>query len=476
VILKSEYDLIIIGRGAAAFSAAIKASEITSGQASIAMIGFGPLGGTCVNVGCVPSKYLIEAAKVAYIQSHPRYPGIVPQKNSINFGKLIESLREAVRDERISKYENVLKSYENIDVYDGKAQFLDGDTIIVKNNSDTKKLKGYNFIIATGSSAKIPKIDGLKETGYITSNTVWDLNNLPKTLTILGGGFIGLEIGQSLQRLGTRVTVIKEHSTVAPGIEEEIGKTLMEILTLEGVVFLNGKKVSRVYSRSGKKVVEMQSDMGREEIEADEILVSSGRIPNVADLDLEKAGVKYSEKGISVDETMKTSNPLIYAAGDVVDQKYKLETLAASEGSIAAANIYSGTEKRINLQLVPWAVFTEPQFASVGFSESQYNATGRKGTSRVVPLELIPKARILREKQGIFKIVVDSETERIVGVHALSPYAAEFIIEGVYAIKYGLTFRELIENSHIFPTVAEGIKLTAQSFTRDLSKMSCCME
>lgn len=474
--MRSEYDLIILGRGAAAFSAAIKASELTSGQATIAMIGYGPLGGTCVNVGCVPSKYLIEAAKVAHIQSHPRYPGIEPQKNSINFRELMESLREAVREERISKYENVVKSYGNIDLYDGKAQFVDNKTIIVKNNQHTEKLKGYNFIIATGSSAKIPKIQGLEETGYITSNTVWDLNNLPKNLAILGGGFIGLEIGQSLQRLGTDVTVIKEHNSVAPGIEEEIGERLMEILASEGIVFMNGRKVLRVYSRNGKKVVEMQSDLGKEEVEADEILVSSGRTPNVADIGLEKAGVQYSEKGISADETMKTSNPLIYAAGDVVDQRYKLETLAASEGSIAAYNIYSGNEKRVKLQLVPWAVFTEPQIASVGLSESQYNATGRKANTRVVPLDLIPKARILREDHGVFKIVVDSETEKVVGVHALSPYAAEFIIEGVYAIKYGLTFRDLVENSHIFPTVAEGIKLTAQSFTRDLSKMSCCME
>ena len=476
MILKNEYDLVILGRGAAAFSAAIKASEITAGQATIAMIGFGPLGGTCVNVGCVPSKYLIEAAKVAHTQSSPRYPGIEPGHPSINFGELMESLRRTVKEERKERYENVIKSYENIDVYDGKAQFVDRDAIIVKNNSNPKKLKGYNFIIATGSSTKIPKIEGLNETGYITSNTVWDLNSLPRTLTILGGGFIGLEIGQSLERLGTKVTIIKEHNTVAPGIEEEIGKTLMEILTSEGIDFRNGKKILRVYSRNGKKVVEMQSNLGKEEVEADEILVSSGRMPNVADLDLEKAGVKYSEKGISVDETMKTANPLIYAAGDVVNQKYRLETLAASEGSIAASNIYESNEKRINLQLVPWAVFTEPQFASVGLTESQYNATGRKSTTRVVPLELVPKARILKEYHGSFKIVVDSETEKIVGVHALSPYAAEFIIEGVYAIKYGLTFRDLIENSHIFPTVAEGIKLTSQSFTRDLSRMSCCME
>jgi len=474
--LKSEYDLVILGIGAAAFSAAIKASELTSNQASIAMIGFGPIGGTCVNVGCVPSKYLIEAAKVAHIQSHPRYPGISEKQPSINFQELVVSLREAVKEERSNKYENVLKSYENIGVYEGRASFQDRDTVTVKNNGNTEEIKGYNFLIATGSSTKIPDVEGLKETGYITSNTVWDLNRLPEKLAIIGGGFIGLEMGQAMERLGSSVTIIKEHDTVAPGIEEDIGKTLIGIVRSEGVDFRTGRKVLRVYSHEGKKIIEMQSGPDREKVEADEILLSSGRIPNVTDLGLERAGVKYSEKGISVDDTLKTTNPLIYAAGDAVDQKYKLETLAASEGSIAASNIYAGAEKSINLQLVPWAVFTEPQFASVGMTEKQYNATGRKSETRTVPLDLVPKARILREEQGAFKIVVDSETKKIVGVHALSPYAAEFIIEGVYAIKYGLTFRDLIENSHIFPTVAEGIKLTSQSFTRDLSKMSCCME
>lgn len=476
MILKSEYDLVILGRGAAAFSAAIKASEITAGQASIAMIGFGPLGGTCVNVGCVPSKYLIEAAKVVHNQSHPRYPGIDSIKPAINSGKIMGSLRDAVKEERVNKYENVLKSYGNIDIYEGRARFLDKSTVIVDNNGESKKLNGYNFIIATGSSTKIPHIEGLEDTGYLTSNTVWDLNNLPGKLAILGGGFIGLEIGQSLERLGTEVTVIKEHDTVAPGIEEEIGAKLMEILKSEGLEFRTGNKVMRVFSRNGKKIIETQSGHGKEEVEMDEILVSSGRIANVAGLDLEKAGVEYSSKGIFTDETMKTTNPLIYAAGDVVDQRYKLETLAASEGSIAASNIYAGTGKKVNLQLIPWAVFTEPQFASVGYTESGYNQTGRKSITRTVPLDLVPKARILREEHGIFKMVVDSETEKIVGIHVLSPNAAEFIIEGVYAIRYGLTFRDLIENSHIFPTVAEGIKLTAQSFTRDLSRMSCCME
>lgn len=215
---------------------------------------------------------------------------------------------------------------------------------------------------------------------------------------------------------------------------------------------------------------------GIEEIEADEILISTGRTANVNGLGLEKAGVKYSERGISVSRDLKTSNHDIYAAGDVIDQRYKLETLAAREGTVAASNIFNNLDDEIEYNEIPWAIFTEPQFASVGFLESEYESILGKARSRIIDLAFVPKARILREVHGKCKIVTDDETGKIVGVHVVSPYAAEFIIEGVYAIKFGQTYNDLIGKSHIFPTVSEVIKLTAQSFTRDIEKMSCCME
>ena len=474
--MTEAFDIVIIGRGAAAFSAAIKASELTSGQASIAMIGFGPLGGTCVNVGCVPSKYIIEAAKVVHTQTNPRYPGISASSAEVDFRKLMDSLRKAVLEERTAKYANVLKSYDNIKVFDGRAAFIDRDKVAVRNGSDEIVVSGFNFIIATGSSTKIKKITGLRETGYLTSDNVWDMNRLPQTLAVIGGGFVGLELGQALSRLGSHVKIIKEHNTITAGIEPDLGSSLMESLSGEGIEFLTGRKVTKVFRRNGKKVVETSSAHGREEIEADEILMASGRTANANGLGLERAGVEYSEKGITVYEGFKTSNPMIYAAGDVVDQRYKLETLAAREGATVASNIFNHLENGININQIPWAVFTEPQFASVGYTEAEYSSRFGKAESRTVALASVPKARILREDKGMFKIVTDAQSGKIVGVHAVSPYAAEFIIEGVYAIKFGLTYNDVIENTHIFPTVAEGVKLTAQSFTRDLSKMSCCME
>jgi mercuric reductase len=476
ILLTEEFDLVIIGRGASAFSAAIKASELTSGQASIAMIGFGPLGGTCVNVGCVPSKYLIEAAKVVHTQANPKYPGLSSSYAKVDFRRLMDSLRETVLEERTTKYDEVLKSYNNVKIFDGRATFIDRDKVAVKNDSEETVVMGYNFIIATGSSTKIKKITGLPETGYLTSDNVWDMDRLPQMLAIIGGGSIGFELGQALSRLGSHVKIIKEHNTITAGIEPELEKSLMESLSGEGIEFLIGRKVAKVFRRDGKKVVETTSTQGREEISADEILLASGRAANVNSLGLEMAGVEYTENGIKVNESLMTSNPMIYAAGDVVNQRYRLETLAAREGVIAATNIFNHLENGINIRQIPWAIFTEPQFASVGYTEAEYSSRFGKVESRIVPLISVPKARILKEDKGMFKIVTDAQNGKVVGVHVVSPYAAEFIIEGVYAINFGLTYSDLIENSHIFPTVAEGVKLTAQSFSRDISKMSCCME
>ncbi|MEM0156225.1 MAG: FAD-dependent oxidoreductase, partial [Thermoplasmataceae archaeon] len=222
------FDIVIIGRGAAAFSAAIKASELTSGQASLAMIGFGPLGGTCVNVGCVPSKYIIEAAKVVHTLTNPKYPGIPPGVAKIDFRKLMASLKKTVLEERTEKYTNVLKLYDNIKVFEGRATFIDRDKIAVKSGSEEIVVSGFNFIIATGSSTKINKIKGLQETGYLTSDNVWDINRVPQTLAVIGGGSIGLELGQALSRLGSHVKIIKEHDTIMAGIEPDLGSSLME--------------------------------------------------------------------------------------------------------------------------------------------------------------------------------------------------------------------------------------------------------
>ncbi|GGP20318.1 mercury(II) reductase [Thermocladium modestius] len=473
--MRNEYDLVILGWGAAAFSAAIRASEITSGQASIAMIGFGNLGGTCVNVGCVPSKYLIEAAKVAFTQRNPRYPGISSTETRIDFSVLMESLMSAVEGERKAKYVDVISQYDNVDLIEGKASFTGPSEVLVDGPSGAVRIKGFNFLIATGSSPAVPDIEGLRNVKYLTSNDVWGLRELPKSLAVLGGGAIGLELGQAFSRLGSRVTVIEAMPTILPQAEPEVSAALLESLRGEGIGFELKARVSKVYEEGGEKVIRLVTSDGQKEVRADEVLVATGRLPNVLGLNLEAAGVEYSRRGVRVDDALRTSNPRIYAAGDVVDQRLMLETLAAREGVTAVENMFEHAGMRIDMMSIPWAAFTEPQAASVGYTEREYSERG--GCScRSIGLASVPKARLMRESNGLFKIVVDPRTDKVVGVHVLSPNAAEIIMEGAYAVKHGLTYRDIIDSAHVFPTIAEGIKLAAQSFIRDVSKMSCCME
>ncbi len=439
------------------------------------MVGYGNLGGTCVNVGCVPSKYLIDAAAEIYAPGHPRYPGITPFKRQFSFEALMNSLREAVKGERSTKYEEVIRNYDNVELVRGVAAFAGNDRVVVHSSAGARvqELKGYNFIIATGSSANIPNVTGLKEAGYLTSDTVWGIEELPQRLVVIGGGAVAVELGQAFSRLGSEVVILQRHASLLPRAEPELAGGVIKALESEGLrVELNATVTSVEKTSSGKRVKFLGS-LGSKEVEADEILVATGRSPNVSELNLGSAGVVYSPRGVRVEPTMMTTNHGIYAAGDVVDQKFMLETLAAKEGTVAADNIYDHAMKKVDLNEVPWSVFSDPQLASVGYKESEYPA---KSISRSLPLELVPRARITRKTDGMFKLVTDSETGKIVGVHALAPNATELIIEGVYAIRYGLTVNDLIESSHIFPTISEGVKLTGQSFVRDIRKMSCCME
>ncbi len=462
-----DYDLVVLGWGGAAFSAAIRTSEITSGQAKIAMIGYGPIGGTCVNFGCVPSKFLIGYASDAWRASHLRtgLRGSV----EVDFASVIDLLRRGVKEERRSKYEEVIATYDNVDLIEGKASFTSPSEVSVAPRGI--KVRGYNFLVATGSRPKVPEVPGLKEAGCLTSDTLWNLSELPGRLAVLGGGPVGVELGQAFHRLGSEVTILQRRSHLVPRADPDLSSILKRSLESEGIRVETEALLVRVETRGKTKIVAFQERGERKEVEVDEILVAVGRRPNVEGL--EASGIALSEKGIRVEPTMVTTNPRVYAAGDVVDQRMMLETLAAKEGALAAENMYEHAEREINVWNIPWAVFAEPQLASVGHTEVDYPG---RAESRLLPLSLVSKARISGDENGVFKIVIDAETRRVVGVHVLAPQAAEFISQGALAVERGLTIDELVEGPHVFPTFSEGIKYAAQSFRRDISRMSCCVE
>jgi mercuric reductase len=469
---------VILGRGAAAFSAAIKASELSKGEMSIAMIGTGHLGGTCVNVGCVPSKYLLEASHRVFMPEHPRMEGIYETKVRHDFSAIMGGLRSYVEHARESKYAEVIKNYGNVKLYDGLARFVDRKTLEVKDSSgrNMSSLSGSNILIATGSRPSVPNIAGLSEVGFLTSDTVWDVKNLPASIAIIGGGAIGLEIGQALLHFGSDVTVIEALDSLLPQTEPEIGSSIEGLLRKEGMKFYLRARVSSISKSGKKKVVEIITHKGREKIEADEILVATGRVPNTGNLNLEVTDVKTDSRGsIITDDSMRTGSPGIYAAGDCVSKKMFLETLAAREGVIAVSNMF-GESLRIDYDSSAWAVFTYPQVAGVGMTESEFSRKNGSCSCRTFSLSNLTKATLVGETEGLIKITVDPKNDRIVGMHILAPNATDIITEGAYAVKYGYKIDDIIATSHIFPSISEGVKLAAQSFIRDISKMSCCVE
>ena len=428
------------------------------------MIGYGPIGGTCVNFGCVPSKYLIEASSAYRAAKQPLFPGITTM-GTINFSMLMESLRDSVNSERKSKYEEVLAKYENVEYLSGRASFVNDREVAVSHGETVKKISAFNFLIATGSRPSVPHVKGL-ENNCITSNEVWGLKDLPSKVTVLGAGSVGVELAQAFLRIGSEVTLVEAMPALLSGFEPEISQALLEVFKEEGMnVYLSATATK---AERGALYVKTKEE---KRIDHDLLIVAAGRVPNVDSLALENAGVKYSSKGIKVDGNLKTSNPRIYAAGDVVDQKLKLETVAAKEGALVAENIYEHAEKGIDLNSVPFAVFTEPQVASVGLREEECKGC----SSRVLPLESVPKARIMRRVKGLVKMVTGKD-KRVLGVHVFSPHASEIIIEGVYAVSMGLSIDDIVWSTHVFPTISESIKLAAQSFRRDVSMMSCCVE
>lgn len=473
-----KFDLVILGRGAAAFSAAIKASEMSSGQMSIAMTGTGPLGGTCVNVGCVPSKYLLEASHAVFNPSHPRIAGIRGTNVDHEFSEIMRGLRSYVDHARDAKYAQVIENYNNVTLFQGLGRFVDNKTVSIHDGTGKQigLVSGQNILIATGSRPTIPNIDGLKETGFLTSDSIWNISQLPDSVAIIGGGAIGLEIGQALLHLGAKVTVIEALDSLMPQTEPEIGSGIMKRLEEEGMKFHLRARVNSVKKSEGGKTLSVNTHKGTENIEVKEIIVATGRIPNTEYLNLNAAGVSTDKRGLIItSDTMKTTAPGIYAAGDCVSKRMFLETLAAREGVIAVSNMF-GDEMKVDYESATWAVFTSPQIAGVGMTESEFSKKNGACSCRVFSLANLTKASIMGETDGVIKIIVDPENNSVVGMHIMAPNATDIITEGAYAIKNRFTIDDIISTSHIFPSISEGVKLAAQSFIRDLSKMACCVE
>ncbi len=470
--MTASYDLVIVGGGAAAFAAATKANDL--GKTAL-MINEGlPLGGTCVNVGCVPSKHLLAVGAEHYYGSRPRFEANSNgHATSFDFKTAIEQKREVVDALRHKNYVNVQESQEYVDLIEGRAHFVSANEIEVNG----QKILADHFLISTGSSTRPLDVAGLADVGYLTNETVMDVESLPESMIVIGGGPQGLEIAQMFTHFGSRVTVVMTHDRVLPTEEIEISVELWRVLSEEGIEFRLGARAISAASLDGRKTLTILTSDGTEEvISASEIFLAAGIQANTANLGLDVAGVTVDERGfIKTDERYETSTPGIYAAGDVIGRR-ALETTAAKEGCIAAENALTGSSRTINYDHVPRAVFTDPEVASVGITEDEAMEIYNACSCRTIPIEMVPRAEATFETRGVFKMEIHPENSTILGVHIVAPHAAELIHEATLAVKFGLTIDDIIDTVHVFPTLSEGIKRVAQAFTRDISQMSCCIE
>jgi mercuric reductase len=463
------FDLVILGGGASAFGAAIKANDL---GARTAMINHGlPLGGTCVNVGCVPSKTLLWAAEVLHQANHHRIPGLDLAVTRFDFAAVVRDEQALVERMRRDKYQQVLEQLTNVTFVEGRGRLVSPTAIEVNG----LELGARKVLIATGSTATVPPIPGLRETGYVTHIEALALERQPETLVVIGGGPIGLEFSQMYARFGTKVTLLHRRSSVFRHTEVPLAQRLVEILRHEGLDVVTDANVEGVRSENGRKVVTYRVGETRHVVPADEILLAAGKTPNTEGLGLDTAGIEVDGRAIRVQPSLKTSHPDVYAAGDVASLPRRLEITAGREGTMAAENALTGSEKSIDYDTVPYTVFTDPQLAGVGITEAEQMERMGVCACRTVSLADVPKAIIMRRTEGLIRMVVHPRNGQIMGVHLLAPQAGELVAEATMLVRNRNTIHDVIDALPMFPTLSEGIKLAATAFTRDISKLSCCV-
>ena len=465
-----KFDLIIIGGGAGAFAAAIRANEL---KAKTAIINTGlPLGGTCVNVGCVPSKTLLWAGEILNLAKHHNIPGIELEVKNFNFQKVVQDELSLVERLRQEKYEKVLKNLENVTAIEGKAKFVFQNEVEVNG----EKLATEKFIIAVGSTANVPPIGGIREAGFLTHIEALKLEKLPKRLVVIGAGPVGLEFSQMFARFGTKVTILQRGPSIFQPAEKELTGRLAEVLISEGIVIKTNVEIKSAKKADDEKQITFETDGKEESIQAEEILLAAGKAPNTQGLGLEKAGVEIDKRqAVVASRCFQTSNKNIFAVGDVTNAPLRLETTAGHEGTLAAENALKGTNYFIDYNTVPYTIFTDPQLAGVGLTEDEQVKQMGTCACRTVSFSSVPKAIIMRRTEGLIKMVVHPETSQILGVHILGPNAGDLIAQAAALVKNKNTIDDVLRSTPVFPTLSESIKHAALAFKKDLSKLSCCI-
>ena len=457
----------VIGSGGAAMAAALKAVE---GGARVTLIERGIIGGTCVNVGCVPSKIMIRAAHVAHLRREsPFDAGLSTTSLTVLRERLLAQQQGRVDELRHAKYEGILESTPAISVLRGTARFQDGHTLRVELAEGGERIVAFDrCLVATGASAAVPPIPGLKDTPYWTSDEALASDTIPKRLAVIGASVVAVELAQAFARLGSEVTILAR-SAMFFREDPAIGAAVTEAFRMEGIEVLEQTQASQVSHANGEFV--LTTNHG--ELRADQLLIATGRLPNTQGMNLDGAGVKLDKRGgIQIDQGMRTSAADIYAAGDCTDQP-QFVYVAAAAGTRAAINM-TGGEATLNLDVMPAVVFTDPQVATVGYSEAEAHHAGIETVSRTLTLDNVPRALANFDTQGFIKLVAEAGSGRLLGVQAVTAEAGELIQTAALAIRNRMTVQELADQLFPYLTMVEGLKLAAQTFNKDVKQLSCC--
>jgi mercuric reductase len=462
-----DFDLLVIGGGSGGFAAAIAASDLGR---RVAMINGGTIGGTCVNVGCVPSKTLIRAAEAWHKAEHHPFHGANTAQKELDWNRIRAEKHALVADLRQKKYVDVLAAYPNISFIEGWATFdVDGS---VRVGDETYRANHY--LIATGAQPRMLPFPGLEDVQPLNSTALMDLERLPRSLIILGGRAVALELGQMMARFGVEVLLLQRSTRLIPAHEPEISRAIQDYFEQDGIGVLNGVQVERLSREGDIRVVHVRLMGQRREFRADHILIALGRQPNTAGLDLEHVGVMLDENGaIIVNEFQQSSNPAIYATGDVSSNP-EFVYVAAAGGTLAAQNALTGAQQPFDLSAMPAVIFTDPQVATVGLTEMEARRRGYEVKAKTIGLEYVARAQAARDPRGLIKLVADVTTGRILGAHLVAAEGGEVIQTATLAVKFGLTLDDLTGTLFPYLTQVEGLKLAAQAFTKDVTKLSCC--
>lgn len=463
----SPLHIAIIGSGSAAFACAIRATEE---GARVTMIETGTLGGTCVNTGCVPSKIMIRGAHIAHEARHHGFDGVGKTALTLDRRRMLGQQQARVDELRQAKYQSILDANPGIIFMRGRVRFKAPTVLEVpREEGAAEEIRADRVLIAAGASPAVPPIPGLKDTPFWTSTEALVADAIPRHLIVLGGSVVGLELGQAFARLGARVTVLELLDRLLPIEDEDISQGLREALEGEGIEVHTGFTSGSVTHRDGRFEIIGNSQT----FTGDRLLVATGRRPNTADLGLDAIGVKTLKNGaVKVNERLQTNVPGVSAAGDCTSHP-QFVYVAAAGGTRAAINM-TGGEAVLDLSAMPAVVFTDPQVATVGLNERTARERGIAVETRKLTLDNVPRALANFDTRGFIKLVADKESGRLLGAQILAPEAGEIIQTAVLAIRHGMTVEAL--GNEIFPylVMAEGLKLCAQTFTKDVKQLSCC--